>query len=413
MQLLPPMYVGTPSRLEALVGLLSQRVAAAFDAERRSLPPWRTREAQLSKWALPSIAELAWQMQQEGAQAPPVQQALAMTSAALQLLTLVGSQGHSQGPSAAQLLPASSMMPIMPLRRHMSGPMDVATSSMSSSSSYGLSCFIEQELRAATSPAAGQADSDSDMTAAEHGTHNTVAAVLTCSPQHKDAAAKQTAPGALGQPGDVHIMSEVPVCDDHHYHQREFTVDVDTAGAGVTQCPHVPETPHPGLRQTPFHNQWKPQQAENKGPTDAQLQAARGSMSSKSFHDNHSHHRLMFDRQSSEEVRVSAQQRKKQQRSALHAVLQASGPLKPDCMSSGERQVMASQATVSCNTGVDSRLARGAGNIPAMLTTSEQLHQQPGNHHANAQDTLMRITKVKWGSGLLPVQPAAQPAPLQ
>jgi hypothetical protein len=167
--------------------------------------------------------------------------------------------------------------------------------------------------------------------------------------------------------------------------------------------------------QTPFNTQWMPQQQQQQQQVHVEphLVAARGSISSSkqsSFNDNHSHYQLMFDRQSSEEVRVSAQQRRTQQRSALAAALQASGPLKSEGLPGRELQAPGGQPPGTHMNGAH-ELTRAPAVMPPAHPIAEQVQHQPGNNRTSVQDTLMRITKVKWGSGLLPAQPAAGQAP--
>lgn len=51
-------FVGPLRRLDAAVALIAEEVAAAFRAAGRSLPPWRTKGAMLSKWAPDQLQEL-------------------------------------------------------------------------------------------------------------------------------------------------------------------------------------------------------------------------------------------------------------------------------------------------------------------------------------------------------------------
>ncbi len=57
-QALPVVFVGPLRRLDAAVALIAEEVAAAFRAAGRSLPPWRTKGAMLSKWAPDQLQEL-------------------------------------------------------------------------------------------------------------------------------------------------------------------------------------------------------------------------------------------------------------------------------------------------------------------------------------------------------------------
>jgi hypothetical protein len=55
--------------------------------------------------------------------------------------------------------------------------------------------------------------------------------------------------------------------------------------------------------------------------------------------------------------------------------------------------------------------AAAAAVVPPAHRSEEQVHQQVGNNRMNSQNNLMKISKVKWGSGLLPAQPGARQAP--
>ncbi|GLC49641.1 hypothetical protein PLESTB_000270400 [Pleodorina starrii] len=55
---LPVVFVGPLRQLDAIVDLMAGEVAAVFRAAKRSLPPWRTKGAMLSKWAPAQLSEL-------------------------------------------------------------------------------------------------------------------------------------------------------------------------------------------------------------------------------------------------------------------------------------------------------------------------------------------------------------------
>jgi hypothetical protein len=99
-QAIPPTFVGPMQRLKDLVALVSDEMVGAFRQQNRALPPWRTRQAMLSKWSPAELAALAAQLaamgraarRQQGQQpapgTPPAQhQAPALPPHMLQYLT--------------------------------------------------------------------------------------------------------------------------------------------------------------------------------------------------------------------------------------------------------------------------------------------------------------------------------------
>ena len=56
---LPPVFVGTPQRLTALVAWMSARLRAAFTAADMHVPPWRSARAMLAMWRLDTPAGAA------------------------------------------------------------------------------------------------------------------------------------------------------------------------------------------------------------------------------------------------------------------------------------------------------------------------------------------------------------------
>ena len=62
LQAVPPCFVGPVHRLETVVKLLCQEMTIAFKSQGLPVPPWRTRQAMLSKWAPAQLAQLAEKM---------------------------------------------------------------------------------------------------------------------------------------------------------------------------------------------------------------------------------------------------------------------------------------------------------------------------------------------------------------
>jgi uncharacterized protein (TIGR01615 family) len=58
LQALPTIFVGTADRLEMVVSVLAHEMRLAFESQGRTLPPWRTKEAMMSKWAPSELAQL-------------------------------------------------------------------------------------------------------------------------------------------------------------------------------------------------------------------------------------------------------------------------------------------------------------------------------------------------------------------
>jgi hypothetical protein len=58
-QAVPPCFVGSVANLESIVKLLCEQMVAAFKIQGLPVPPWRTRQALLSKWSPTQLAELA------------------------------------------------------------------------------------------------------------------------------------------------------------------------------------------------------------------------------------------------------------------------------------------------------------------------------------------------------------------
>lgn len=56
LEAVPQCFVGTMERLEAVVSLLCDEMAAAFKEQGLAIPPWRTKQANLSKWVAPQPA---------------------------------------------------------------------------------------------------------------------------------------------------------------------------------------------------------------------------------------------------------------------------------------------------------------------------------------------------------------------
>ena len=50
MQALPEEWVGSQSRIKALVRLMCTQMALAFDANDTACPPWRQQKSVISKW---------------------------------------------------------------------------------------------------------------------------------------------------------------------------------------------------------------------------------------------------------------------------------------------------------------------------------------------------------------------------
>jgi hypothetical protein len=59
LQAVPPCFVGSVANLESIVKLLCEQMVAAFKIQGLPVPPWRTRQALLSKWSPTQLAELA------------------------------------------------------------------------------------------------------------------------------------------------------------------------------------------------------------------------------------------------------------------------------------------------------------------------------------------------------------------
>lgn len=59
LQAVPPCLVGTSAKLQAVVKLLCEEMTSAFKSQGLPVPPWRTRQAMLSKWAPNQLAALA------------------------------------------------------------------------------------------------------------------------------------------------------------------------------------------------------------------------------------------------------------------------------------------------------------------------------------------------------------------
>ncbi|KIZ07492.1 hypothetical protein MNEG_0460 [Monoraphidium neglectum] len=59
LEAVPACFVGTVSRLEAVATLLCEAMAAAFKQQGLPVPPWRSRQATLSKWAPQQLTALA------------------------------------------------------------------------------------------------------------------------------------------------------------------------------------------------------------------------------------------------------------------------------------------------------------------------------------------------------------------
>ncbi len=68
LQMLPVAFVGTIGRLETAVRLLADQVALVFQQTGRSLPPWRSAEALLSRWCPAQLHELAKLMRESHVQ---------------------------------------------------------------------------------------------------------------------------------------------------------------------------------------------------------------------------------------------------------------------------------------------------------------------------------------------------------
>ena len=51
LETLPVVYIGSRSRLHYIVEIMSAEMKRVFETHRMSVPPWRTREALLSRWA--------------------------------------------------------------------------------------------------------------------------------------------------------------------------------------------------------------------------------------------------------------------------------------------------------------------------------------------------------------------------
>mmetsp|Transcript_11354 Transcript_11354/g.30959 ORF Transcript_11354/g.30959 Transcript_11354/m.30959 type:complete len:831 (+) Transcript_11354:1166-3658(+) len=72
LQAVPISFVGNLGRLRAAVQILGSEIAEAFRQQNRSLPPWRTPEALLSKWAPAQMEDLRKLMQHAASMPPPV-----------------------------------------------------------------------------------------------------------------------------------------------------------------------------------------------------------------------------------------------------------------------------------------------------------------------------------------------------
>lgn len=59
LQAVPACFVGSVANLESIVKLLCEQMVAAFKIQGLPVPPWRTRQALLSKWSPTQLAELA------------------------------------------------------------------------------------------------------------------------------------------------------------------------------------------------------------------------------------------------------------------------------------------------------------------------------------------------------------------
>jgi uncharacterized protein (TIGR01615 family) len=59
LEAVPPCFVGTAARLEAVVAFLCEEMAGAFKQQGLAVPPWRSKQATLSKWAPQQLAALA------------------------------------------------------------------------------------------------------------------------------------------------------------------------------------------------------------------------------------------------------------------------------------------------------------------------------------------------------------------
>eukprot|EP00775_Hariotina_reticulata_P003592 gene3592-3857_t len=59
LQSVPPCFVGPAPHLEAVVKLLCEQMVVAFKSQGLPVPPWRSRQALLSKWSPTQLAELA------------------------------------------------------------------------------------------------------------------------------------------------------------------------------------------------------------------------------------------------------------------------------------------------------------------------------------------------------------------
>ncbi|PNH07110.1 hypothetical protein TSOC_006448 [Tetrabaena socialis] len=62
---LPVVFVGPLRRLDAVVALMAEAAAEVFRGAGRPLPPWRTKDATLSKWAPEQLLELERMMRQQ------------------------------------------------------------------------------------------------------------------------------------------------------------------------------------------------------------------------------------------------------------------------------------------------------------------------------------------------------------
>lgn len=63
LQVVPPCFVGSVKNLEAMVKLICEQMVISYKMQGLPVPPWRTRQALLSKWSPHALAELAMKIQ--------------------------------------------------------------------------------------------------------------------------------------------------------------------------------------------------------------------------------------------------------------------------------------------------------------------------------------------------------------
>eukprot|EP00195_Chlamydomonas_chlamydogama_P011734 CAMPEP_0202911196 /NCGR_PEP_ID=MMETSP1392-20130828/54297_1 /ASSEMBLY_ACC=CAM_ASM_000868 /TAXON_ID=225041 /ORGANISM="Chlamydomonas chlamydogama, Strain SAG 11-48b" /LENGTH=583 /DNA_ID=CAMNT_0049601605 /DNA_START=154 /DNA_END=1905 /DNA_ORIENTATION=- len=101
----PISFVGTLTRLSDAVGILADALAEVFKEQGRSLPPWRTKQAMMSKWAPAQITELAKLMARTVMNCPPPLAAIDRSPVTLQaaqaMLQRAMDSSQADAPAAA------------------------------------------------------------------------------------------------------------------------------------------------------------------------------------------------------------------------------------------------------------------------------------------------------------------------